>query len=197
MVQREVCKRSIVVGSPVPSARGRVRGRRLCVGLLCVAVGVVVPMRAEALEFVAGVNVGGIFAGTRPLFAVTPHMGVSWRAESGLLFAVHDMLSVLPASNRDGVGVHNQLAVGVGYAWERGSVSLGPAFSAYFMPACQRSLCGRVAGVAAGGQAQVNAFLAGPLGVSANASLEWMGGASLVLPGGVAAMVVAGPLVRW
>jgi hypothetical protein len=36
----------------------------------------------------------------------------------------------------------------------------------------------------------------GKLGVAAP-ELDWVGGDSLVLPGGVAAMVVVGPVIRW
>ncbi len=58
-------------------------------------------------------------------------------------------------------------------------------------------LCGSVVGVALGGNAQADVFLAGPLGVSVSANAAWVGGRSLVLPGGVAVMVVAGPVLRW
>jgi hypothetical protein len=35
------------------------------------------------------------------------------------------------------------------------------------------------------------------MGVSVRANIDWVGGRSLVLPGGVAAMVTAGPVLRW
>jgi hypothetical protein len=34
---------------------------------------------------------GGFQAGAVPRLAVTPHVGVSWRKESGFLFVVHDL----------------------------------------------------------------------------------------------------------
>ena len=67
----------------------------------------------------------------------------------------------------------------------------------YSMTTCGFTLCGHVDGVAVGGQAQVNMYLAGPLGLSVSAELDWVGGDSLVLPGGVATMIVAGPVIRW
>jgi hypothetical protein len=36
-----------------------------------------------------------------------------------------------------------------------------------------------------------------PLGVSVSANVDWIGGRSRVLPGGLAAMIVAGPVLRW
>ena len=48
-------------------------------------------MPARAFEINGGVSLGGILAGTVPHFAVSLHAGVSWRLESGLLFAVQGM----------------------------------------------------------------------------------------------------------
>lgn len=174
---------------------GRARRRRLC--LLCACVLVLVPAHAAAFDFSAGVGLGGILAGTQPHLAVSPHVGVSWPLGSVFRFAAHDMFSILAATNKDGVGVHNETSVALGVAWEKGSFNLGPSLSIFSMPACRHRLCGRVVGLAPGGHAQVNVFVAGPLGVSVSASVEWLEGRSLIFPGGVAAMVVAGPMIRW
>src|SRR5215212_2081692 len=50
--------------------------------LLCACVLVVVPATAEASEVSGGVSLGGILAGTKPRFAVSPHAGISWRRDS-------------------------------------------------------------------------------------------------------------------
>ncbi len=65
------------------------------------------------------------------------------------------------------------------------------------MPACGAALCGRVVGLAPGGHARVNVYFFGRLGLSVSASLEWIGGRSLVLPGNLATTIVAGPVIRW
>lgn len=67
----------------------------------------------------------------------------------------------------------------------------------YYMHACGVTLCGPVAGAAPGGHAQTDVYLTGPLGVSVSANVDWVGGRSLVLPGGMAVMVAAGPTLRW
>jgi len=170
---------------------------------VCAIVLLVFPMSAEALEVSGGVSLGGILAGISPRLAVSPHANVSWRAENGWGFAAHDILSILPATSRDGVGVHNQTSVTFGYGTEKLDFNIGPSLSVYSMPACgippgaPRPLCGRVVGVAPGGHAQADVYFAGPLGVSVSANVEWVGGNSAVLPGSVAAMVLAGPVVRW
>ncbi len=172
------------------------RRRSGCAALL-VPLLVVVPMPAGAYELSGGVSMGGILAGTVPRLAVSPHAGLSWRMESGFLFAVHDLFSILLAINKDGVGVYNQTAAAIGYAWDNGNLSASPSLSIYSMPACGVDLCGRVVGLSPGGRAQANVYFAGPWGVSVSANLDWIGGKSLVLPGGVAVMVVAGPVFRW
>ena len=163
----------------------------------CLSVCVLIPTTAHAFEVSGGVSVGGILIGTDPRFAVSPHAGISWGLGSSVDLAVHDQLNILPAVNRLGVGIYNQLSVTVGYAWNAGSVSIGPSLSLYSTPACGVSLCGRVVGVGPGGHAEVNVFFAGPLGASVSANLDWVGGASLALPGGIAAMVTVGPVLRW
>jgi hypothetical protein len=125
-------------------------------------------------------------------------VGVSWRRESGFLFVVHDLFSILATINKAGLGVYNKTSVDIGYASEEVNFSAGPSLSIYSMPACGVTyLCGRVVGVAPGGHAQADVYVAGPLGVSVSANVDWIGGSSAVLPGGVAVMVVAGPVLRW
>lgn len=140
---------------------------------------------------------GGILLGPAPRLAVTPHASTSWRFASGFALSAHDHVNILPAVNKLGIGVYNQTSIAVGYAWDAGNLSVGPSLSIYSMPACAAGLCGRVVGVGPGAHAQLNVYLAGPLGVSVSANLDWIHGISLVLPGNVAAMVVAGPVFRW
>jgi hypothetical protein len=101
------------------------------------------------------------------------------------LFTVHDLCSVLPATGKLGFGVYNQTSISVGYGSRDVDVSLGPSFSVYSLPACGLTLCGRVVGLAPGGHAQANVYWAGPLGVSVSASVDWVGGQSLVLTRGL------------
>jgi hypothetical protein len=125
-------------------------------------------------------------------------VALSWPKESGFLFAAHDLFSILAPINKAGLGAFNKTSITIGYAWEDVNISAGPSLSVYSMPACGVTLlCGRVAGVAPGGHAQADVYFAGPLGVSVSALVDWIGGRSRVLPDGVAAMVVAGPVVRW
>jgi hypothetical protein len=153
-------------------------------------------MPAEASELNGGVSLGGFLVGTVPRFAVSPHIGMSWRRESGFLFMVHDMCSILPTINTFGAGIYNQASAAIGYSFDKLKLSIGPSISIYSTPACGITLCGRVVGVAPGGHLQIMYF-AGAMGVSVRANIDWVGGRSLVLPGGVAAMVTAGPVLRW
>ena len=171
--------------------------------MVCACALLAAPGMAHALEINGGVSLGGILSGITPRLAVSPHASVAWRTGSGWLFAAHEVLSILPATNSDGVGVHNQTSVTVGYGSEKIDLHLGPALSIYSMPACglspgaPRPLCGRVVGVAPGGHAQVDVYVAGPLGLSVSANIGWVGGRSAVLPGNVSGMVLAGPVLRW
>ncbi|WP_438022401.1 hypothetical protein [Sorangium sp. So ce233] len=157
----------------------------------------IVPMQADASELNAGINFGWLQAGTATRLAVSPHAGISWRIKNDLLFGIRDLFSVVPPIQIGGTGVYNSTIVALGYSWENGDLSAGPSVAVYFMPACGRALCGHVAGVAAGAHTQANAYVAGPLGVSASANVDWNGGSSLVLPGYVSVLVVAGPVLRW
>ncbi|WP_437314979.1 hypothetical protein [Sorangium sp. So ce385] len=157
----------------------------------------VVPTQADASELSAGISFGWIQAGTATRLAVSPHAGISWRTKSNILIHVHDLLSVVPPIQIGGAGVYNSTAAALGYGWDHGDFSAGPSVAIYFMPACGSALCGRVAGMAAGARAQTNAYVAGPLGVSVSANVDWVDGNSLVLPGHLSVLVVAGPVLRW
>jgi hypothetical protein len=167
------------------------------VGFLCACLVVVAPSSAQALEVSGGVSVGGILAGMKPRLAVSPHLAVAWITERRLLFAVQETPSILPAINDHGPGIYNQITAVVGYGWRDYNLSMGPAFSIYSIPACDASTCRRVVGLSAGGHAQFDAYLTGPLGLSASVNLDWIGGNSIVLPGSLAITAVAGPILRF
>jgi hypothetical protein len=158
---------------------------------------IVAPTPAEALEITGGVNVGGFLAGAVPHLAVSPNAGISWSGDSGLMLAAHDALSILPPMNGTGLGVYNHTTIAIGYAGENLNFSAGPSLAIYSMASCGGFFCGRVAGLAPGANARADWFFSGPLGLSLSANVDWVSGSSLVLPGGVAAMVVAGPVFRW
>jgi hypothetical protein len=186
------------VPEPEGSQGGNVAGGQWHVPealLVCTLLGV--STSARAFEINSGASVGMIRASVVPRLTVTPHAGISWSRSSGLMFASHEMISILPPIHQDGAGVYEQTSLVIGYAGETRNFSVGPSFSIYDMPACGTKLCGRVVGLAPGGHAQVNVYFYGRLGVSVNASIDWVGGRSLVLPGSVAAMIVAGPVLRW
>src|SRR5690242_3644227 len=105
-------------------------------GLLCCAM-LAATTSAEALEVSGGVSLGGVLAGSKPRFAVTPHAGVAWRMESGLLVAAHEMLSILPATDQYGVGVYNRISGVLGYATEKVNFSVGPSLSIFYGTKCQ------------------------------------------------------------
>ncbi|WP_437953402.1 hypothetical protein WME98_24040 [Sorangium sp. So ce296] len=153
--------------------------------------------QAEASELSAGVSLGWIQAGTAPRLAVGPHAGISWHIKKNLLLKLHDLCSLVPPIQVGGAGVYNHTSVSLGYRWEDGDVGAGPSVAIYLMPACGDTLCGQVAGVAVGGHAQASAYVMGPLGISASANVDWIGGRSLVLPGYASVVVVAGPAIRW
>ena len=124
-------------------------------------------------------------------------VGVSWGSPDSWLLSVQDTPSILPAVNAHGPGVDNHLSAIVGFTWKDYNFALGPAFSFYSMPACSPSLCSRVVGIAIGGMAQVDAYFAGRFGLSATVNVDWIGGSSVVLPGGVLITAALGPIVRW
>lgn len=151
------------------------------------------PVAAQAFQINGGISVGGIQIGTEPTLAVSPFVGVRWRNEQGFLLELQNIFSILPGRR---IGVHDQTSATLGYAWNTGSFSLGPSLSFYSMFACVSVICLRVEGGAPGGHAQADWYFAEPLGVSVTANVAWYGGSSLVLPGNVAVMVTAGPVLR-
>ncbi|MFO0590277.1 MAG: hypothetical protein U0441_22225 [Polyangiaceae bacterium] len=165
--------------------------------LLTGVFSVAAPTTADAFEVNGGVNVGGILTGMKPRLAVSPHLGIGWSTPSGFLLAAQETPSILPAMNDHGPGLYNQLSAVLGYGWGDYRIAGGPAFSVYSMPACNMTLCSRVVGISAGGHAQVDAYIAGAFGLSANVNVDWLGGNSAVLPGGVVLTASAGPIVRW
>lgn len=164
----------------------------------CMAlITLVISTLASATELSGGMSVGGFQVGTIPSLALSPHFGASWHVKHNLVFAFHNLCSLLPPLGGAELGVFNKTSMAIGYAMEKATFSIGPAFSFYYIPACGLNLCGRVVGVAPGANAQTEMYIAGPLGISMNANVHWVGGRSLVLPGGVAVMIVAGPVFRW
>ncbi|WP_437663027.1 hypothetical protein [Sorangium sp. So ce1182] len=175
----------------------RTTGRQIPSATALALVLSVASTQADASELSAGISLGWIQAGTAARLAVSPHAGISWHITGNILFHVHDLFSVVPPIQIGGAGVYNSTAAALGYGWDHGDFSAGPSLAIYLMPACGSALCGRVAGMAAGAHAQTNAYVAGPLGVSVSANVDWVGGSSLVLPGYVSVLVVAGPVLRW
>jgi hypothetical protein len=162
--------------------------------LLCTGILIIVPASAEAFEFSGGVSVGGLQVGTEPKLAVSPFVGLLWRKESDFRFEVHNMFSIVPGSP---VGIYDRTAVTLGYASKTGNVSFGPSLSIYWISACGIVICHQVMGAAPGGHAQTDWYFAGRLGASVSANLDWAGGSSRVLPGGLVVMVTAGPIWRF
>jgi hypothetical protein len=150
---------------------------------------------AGGFDLSGGVSVGGIVFGPVPRLAVTPHVALGRRSEGGVLVAVREMCSIVPATDEHGVGIYSQTSAEVGYAWDGVNVSLGPSLALYSIPACAPKPCARVGGLAPGGHAQLSVYLAGPLGVSIWGGVEWLGENGLVR--GVVGTVALGPVLRW
>lgn len=186
---------SVIIENPVGLAR-RLRAPprgRVFLGLSCACVAGLASLRAQAVEINGGVSVGGLQVGTEPKLAVSPFVGVAWHSESGFSVSLHNMFSVVVGSR---VGVHNRTSATLGYAWGTGDFSVGPSLSFYSLLVCGPLVCRRVEGAAPGGHVQVDWYFLGPLGVSLSGNVAWYGGASSVLPGSVAVMVTAGPILR-
>lgn len=166
--------------------------------ILAAFVALLVAAEARASPMVTtGIGVSAVQVGVLPALAVTPHAGIAL-VRDGWTLSLRDSLMLMPTSV-GGVGVNNALVLSAGYAWPALTATVGASFSQYVMTACSPVLCGRVVGLAPGLDAAVDWFstlLSGALGVRAAASVGWYGGASVVLPGGLAVMVTAGPIVR-
>lgn len=150
-------------------------------------------MPAGAYELRGGVSMGEIQMGTEPRFAVSALVGLLWHTDRGFLLEAHNMFSIVPGTR---VGVYDRTAVAVGYPWKTGNASLGPSLSIYSMPVCGVMICQGVVGVAPGGHFQGDWYMADSLGVSVSANVDWAGGSSRVLSGGLVVMVTAGLILR-
>lgn len=85
-------------------------------GVLGACMIAVLPRSAAALEVNGGVSAGGIMAGVVPRLAISPHVGLSWRTESGFLFELHTVASILPLGR---VGFFNETSAALGYVCAR------------------------------------------------------------------------------
>lgn len=160
---------------------------------LC-ALGAVLP-EAQALE-VAGTAYFGVFqVGTTTRFAVAPGLALRLGAAEGVQLVLQDSFVMFPGPGP--FGFNNQLSAGLGYSWESFDVDVAGSLSAYWMHACGSTLCGRVVGVAPGARVRVAYFPLSWSGLALTGDVGWYGGSSLVLPGGPAATIVAGPVFRW
>jgi len=90
----------------------------------------------QAFELSGGLSFGGFQAGAIPRLAVTPHAGISWRRESGFLFAVNDLFNILAPINKAGMGVYNKTSITVGMAGRMSTSALAPRFRS---TPCQRA----------------------------------------------------------
>ena len=150
---------------------------------------------ANAQELSGGVAVGGILAGTSSRLSVSPHAGLAWQTSAGFVFGLHDVCSILPEMNGLGVGVYNHASLLVGYGSRTMHIGVGPSLSFYSMPMCGVEWCAPATGTAIGGSGRTYLHLAGPLGLSALVSVEYVN--NPVMPGGVTMMATAGPVLRW
>ncbi len=164
----------------------------MCAGALAFA-----PSPAAAFAWAGGVSAGGMLAGTTPVFAVSPHLQLAWRFDSGFSVALFDMVNLFPPLRGSTLGIYNTSAIVVGFAWSWLDVSAGPAFSQFSMPSCRRGYCGHSSGLAPGIHGQVNIYPSDSFGVAVSGNVDWLTGRSLTLPDGVAALIVVGPVVRW
>ena len=155
------------------------------------------PSTARAAEGNLGVSVGGLVLGTSPRLAVSPHGSAAFLVGNSFRAAVHDMFSILPAIDPHGVGVYNHLSATAGLVWRSGNLNFGPSFAVFSMPACGITLCARLNGVAPGGTVHGSWYFAEPFGVSARLNVDWITGFGNVLPPGVVAVIVVGPVFRW
>jgi hypothetical protein len=187
----------------VPCAADRIRPpadirRRWGFVVLCAVVLVAFPRRAEAYDFSLGFGVGGMLAGVKPHLALSPRGDLWWRTESGLSLGLHDTANVLFPTGNEGPGVFNETSVLLGYATEKVSFGAGPSLSIYLLPACNAGMtCGRALGISPGGHAQASWYIGERFGLTMSGSVGWVGGTSGPLHDGIAAMLVAGPLLRW
>ena len=166
-------------------------GRSLVAGLCLLAA----PAPARAFEVSGTAYFGAFQVGTTARFTVAPGLAVRFGNAEGFNLTLHDGLLLFPGPGP--FGLNNQLSAGVGWSWPTVDLDVAASLSAYWMHACGDTLCGRVVGLAPGGRARVSYFPFDMAGVALTADAGWYGGSSLVLPGGLAVTVIAGPVIRW
>lgn len=195
MVQREARYRAHLRRAFSPRSRDRPFCR---VGVTLGLAGslFIAASEAEARDYAFGITGGGLYAGSRFVPAVSPQFSISFRTDNGWLLTVAEVFHFLPARSAESFGAYNHIAVGIGRAWPSADLSGGLTLPSYIMPTCHGKLCGRVWGFGIGAYLQANWWL-GPAGLSASFNLDWVSGRSLLLPSSLAAMGVAGPMVRW
>lgn len=169
---------------------------RLSALLICL-LGSGAPGTARAIEGDIGVSLGGMVAGSVPRFAISPHLGFAWRLGDHFRLGIHDFFSILPALDPHGIGIYNHLSGIIGLSWRAGDICFGPSFGLFSVPMCGGALCARLTGMAPGVTAEGSYYFAGPFGVSARLNIDWITGFGNVLPPGVLAVVVAGPVFHW
>lgn len=150
---------------------------------------------ADAFEVSGTAAFGAFQVGTTTRFAVAPGIAFRFGDVEGVNLTVQDNFVMFPGPGP--FGFNNQTSVGVGYSWKSFDVDVAGSLSAYWMHACGTSLCGRVLGLAPGVRTKVSYFPLDWSGVAVTADVGWYGGSSLVLPGGMAATIVFGPVARW
>lgn len=144
-----------------------------------------------------GIGVGTLQVGTGPgAFAISPHVGIDWR--SGV-WSIGAHYTALLIPERSGMGhTHQLLLGGGGELFQTGArVMLGGSATAYRIVACGVEVCGPVLGIAVGAHARIDYSIKGPLGLSASGGVDWFGGRSAALPGGLAVTITVGPSVTF
>lgn len=166
----------------------------LLLGSLCL-LGSLAPGEARALEIAGTASFGAFQVGTTTRFAVAPGLALRLGSAEGVQLVLQDSLLLFPGPGP--FGFNNQFSAGVGYSWKDFDLDVAGSLSAYWMHACGNTLCGRVLGAAPGARARAAYFPFSWSGVAVTGDVGWYGGSSLVLPGGPAVTVVAGPVFRW
>lgn len=169
--------------------------RRSFFGVACISCILGVSFEAAAYEVGFGVSAGGLAVGSVPRFSVAPNVSFALQGGSGLRLAAHEMFGILPHPR--GAGIFSQTALEVGWSWEKLDASFGPSAAIYTMPVCTPNFCRRVEGIAPGIHAQLNMIVAGPLGLSVWAALDFHLGDSAILSRQLTGTLLAGPIVRW
>lgn len=169
--------------------------RMLCALAVVGASLTAAPSAAEAFELAGTASFGAFQVGTTTMFAVAPGVALRLGPDQGVNLTLQDSFVMFPGQGR--FGFDNRASLGVGYAWPMFDVDVAASLSGYWMPACGRTLCGQVMGVAPGARARVSYYMHDRFGVAVTADVGWYGGRSLVLPDSTAVTVVIGPVLRW